>query len=226
MSTAFTWRHKILDTLRELTEKVYLTGIVEADETFFNVSFKGNHKRSHDFTMPRKAHKRGNDVHEKGLSSEKVCVPCAVNNTGISYAKPGKLGKISSACITSTFEEKIAPRSVLCTDKERAYLDLAGTNDLELVQMDTDCRTSAKEGEDYGIQRINAYHSRLKLFIRRFHGVSTKHPGNYIVWNDLLFGNHRNRDTFFAQLWGQLLCARITRYWQDIPRRPPLPVVA
>ena len=50
--------------------------------------------------------------------------------------------------------------------------------------------------------------------------------GNYIVWNDLLFGNHRNRDTFFAQLWGQLLCARITRYWQDIPRRPPLPVVA
>jgi transposase-like protein len=120
MSTAFTWRHKILDTLRELTEKVYLTGIVEADETFFNVSFKGNHKRSHDFTMPRKAHKRGNDVHEKGLSSEKVCVPCAVNDTGISYAKPGKLGKISSACITSTFEEKIAPHSVLCTDKERA----------------------------------------------------------------------------------------------------------
>jgi len=114
----------------------------------------------------------------------------------------------------------------LCTDKGRAYLDLAGTNDLELVQMDTDCRTSAKEGEDYGIQRINAYHSRLKLFIRRFHGVSTKHLGNYIVWNDLLFGNHRNRDTFFAQLWGQLLCARITRYWQDIPRRPPLPVVA
>ena len=63
---------------------------------------------------------RGNDVHEKGLSSEKVCVPCAVNDTGISYAKPGKLGKISSACITSTFEEKIAPHSVLCTDKERA----------------------------------------------------------------------------------------------------------
>ena len=109
-----------MDTLRELTEKVYLTGIVEADETFFNVSFKGNHKRSHDFTMPRKAHKRGNDVHEKRLSSEKVCVPCAVNDTGISYAKPGKPGKISSACITSTFEEKIAPRSVLSTDKERA----------------------------------------------------------------------------------------------------------
>ena len=113
VSTAFTWRHKILDTLSELTEKTYLTGVVEADETFFNVSFKGNHKRSHDFSMPRKAHKRGNDVHAKGLSSEKVCVPCAVNDCGISYAKPGKLGKISSDCITDIFGKKIAPHAVL-----------------------------------------------------------------------------------------------------------------
>jgi len=226
MSTALTWRHKILDTLSELTEKTYLTGIVEADETFFNVSFKGNHKKSHDFTMPRKAHKRGNDVHAKGLSSEKICVPCAVNDTGISYAKPGKLGKISSDCITTILGKKIAPHTILCTDNERAYLDLAGINELNLIQMDTDRRTITKEGTDYGIQRVNAYHSRLKHFIRRFHGVSTKHLGNYIVWNDLLYGNHRNRETFFGQLWGQLLCARITRYGQDIPRRPSLPAAA
>jgi hypothetical protein len=51
MSTAFAWRHKILDTLSELTEKTYLTGVVEADETFFNVSFKGNHKRSQDLSV-------------------------------------------------------------------------------------------------------------------------------------------------------------------------------
>ena len=226
MSTAFTWRHKILDTLSELTEKTYLTGVVEADETFFNVSFKGNHKRSHDFTMPRKAHKRGNDVHVKGLSAEKVCVPCAVNDAGISYAKPGKLGKISSTCITDIFEKKIAPHAILCTDKECAYMNLAGLNDLSLIQMDTDCHTILKEGRSYGIQRINAYHYRLKLFIRRFHGVSTKHLGNYIVWNDLLSGNHRNKESFFDQLWGQILCARITRYGQDIPRRPYLPVAA
>ena len=150
MATAFTWRHKILDTLSELTEKAYLTGVVEADETFFNVSFKGNHKRSHSFIMPREAHKRGNDVHTKGLSSEKVCVPCA----------------------------------------------------------------------------MNAYHCRLKHFVRRFHGVSTKHLGNYIVWNNLLSGNRRNSEAFFGQLWGQLLCARITRYGKDISRRPSLPATA
>ncbi|MBR3058903.1 MAG: IS1 family transposase, partial [Clostridiales bacterium] len=46
MPTAFSWRHKILDALREVTDKVYLDGTVEADETFFNVSYKGNHKNS------------------------------------------------------------------------------------------------------------------------------------------------------------------------------------
>ena len=176
ISTAFTWRHKILDTLSELTEK--------------------------------------------------ACVPCAVNDAGISYAKTGKLGKISSDCIKEIFEKKIAPHTVLCTDKERAYLKLAERNELNLIQMDTDCRTISKDGRNYGIQRINAYHSRLKLFICRFHGVSTKHLGNYIVWNDLLSGNHRNKEAFFGQLLGQLLCARITRYGQDIPRRPALPVAA
>lgn len=224
MSTAFSWRHKILDTLSELTEKTYLTGVVEADETFFNVSYKGNHKKSLDFSMSRKAHKRGNDVHVKGLSSEKVCVPCAVNESGISYAKPGKLGKISSDCVTGILGKKIASHAILCTDKERAYLDLAGQNELHLIQMDTDCRMISSKERNYGIQRINAYHSRLKLFIRGFHGVSTKHLGNYIVWNDLLFGNHRNREAFFGQLWGQILCARITRFGYDIPRRPALPV--
>ncbi len=226
MSTAFTWRHKILDTLSELSEKTYLTGVVEADETFFNVSFKGNHKRNRFFSMPRKAHKRGNDVHAKGLSSEKVCVPCVVNDAGISYAKPGKLGKISSDCVKNIFEKRIAPHTTLCTDKERAYLDLAGQNELNLIQMDTDCRMILKKGISYGIQRINAYHSRLRYFIRGFHGVSTKHLGNYIVWNDLLSDNHRNREAFFGQLWGQILCARITRFGHDIPRRPSLPVAA
>ena len=226
MSTAFTWRHKILDTLGELTEKTWLTGVVEADETFFNVSFKGNHKRSRDFSMPRKAHKRGNDVHAKGLSSEKVCVPSAISDAGISYAKPGKLGKISADCITNILGNKIAPHTILCTDKERAYLDMAAQNELKLIQTDTDCRMISINGKSYGIQRVNAYHSRLKLFIRGFHGVSTKHLGNYIVWNDLLSGNHRNRDAFFNQLWGQILCARITRFGYDIPRRPSLPVTA
>jgi hypothetical protein len=39
--TAFTWRHKILDAIGRGVGKDSLSGIVEADETFLPVSYKG-----------------------------------------------------------------------------------------------------------------------------------------------------------------------------------------
>ena len=41
LPTAFAWQHKILDALRNMMAKVELEGIVEADETFFRISYKG-----------------------------------------------------------------------------------------------------------------------------------------------------------------------------------------
>ena len=226
VSTAFVWRHKILDALSNLAESVYLTGTVEADETFFNVSYKGNHSKSRSFTMPRQAHKRGNDVHTKGLSSEKLCVPCAVCDSNIVYAKPGKPGKISSECISAVFEGKIDTHAVLCTDNEKAYIQFALQNNMCLIQTDSDRRVSNYNGASYGIQRINAYHSGLKGFIRGFHGVSSKHLGHYIVWNALLINNNRKREEFICQLLGQILDAHVTFFGRDISGRPPIPNVA
>ena len=56
LSTAFYWRHKILDALQNMQDEVELNGVVEADETFMTISFKGNHK---DFKLPRLAKKEG-----------------------------------------------------------------------------------------------------------------------------------------------------------------------
>ena len=45
-NTAFIWRHKILDALQNMADEVKLDGIIEADETFFAISYKGNHSKS------------------------------------------------------------------------------------------------------------------------------------------------------------------------------------
>lgn len=42
--TAFIWRHKILDVLTARKDKNKLSGLIEADETFFRVSYKGTRK--------------------------------------------------------------------------------------------------------------------------------------------------------------------------------------
>lgn len=51
LETAFRWRHKILDTLQNMQNDVALKGIVESDETFFALSFKGTKKEN--FEIPR-----------------------------------------------------------------------------------------------------------------------------------------------------------------------------
>ena len=44
------------------------------------------------------------------------------------------------------------------------------------------------------IQNVNAYDSRLKLWMRRFHGVATKYLDNYLGWRRWLerWGEHNS----------------------------------
>ena len=76
-NTAFAWRHKVLDALGLIVQEISLEGIVEADETFFVLSYKGQKKG-----LPRKPKKRGTPVTKRGLSNEQVCVPCAIDRKG------------------------------------------------------------------------------------------------------------------------------------------------
>ena len=108
--------------------------------------------------MPRKAHKRGKQTHLRGLSHEKVCVPCAVNRNGLSIAKITNLGKVGSKCIHNAFDNRISANSILCTDDTRAYNDFANTNSLELIKL----KTGKSKSGIYHIQHINSYHSILK----------------------------------------------------------------
>ena len=144
VTTAFSWRHKILDGLRELTEKVYFEGLV-------------------------------------------------------------------------------SPKAILCTDRERAYIAFVRHNGNRLIRTGTDRRTTSEQGKAFGIQRINAYHRKLKEFIRGFHGVSTKHLDRYIIWHDLMQNSRRKREETVLQLLGQILCTRMRIYNSAVSARPPLP---
>lgn len=178
-ATAFNWRHKILGALQNITEiKQKLSGIVEADETFFPMSYKGNHSKD-GFIMPRKARKRGSSSHKRGLSNNQVCVPCAVDRNNCIVAMVSGTGKVSTNKVKAVFKNRIAESSVLVTDKEKSYLRFAKENNIDLIQIKAEQRTYKGI---YHIQHVNAFHSRLKAFMRPFQGVSTKHLNNYLVW--------------------------------------------
>lgn len=217
--TAFIWRHKILNALQNMQANVTLEGIVEADEAFFPISYKGNHKNS-IFVMPRKA--RGKQTHKRGLSREKVCVPCAVTRNGLSLAKVTNLGRVSANALHKAFDNRIVSNSVLCTDDMNSYLDLAKTNKLELIQL----KTGKSKLGIYHIQYINSYHSMLKNFINRFHGVATKYLNNYLVWHNFLNyakESYAEKTTIFADF---VFTTEKVDLSKSIPLRPALPLVA
>jgi len=220
-NTAFLWRHKLCDSLKGIMDKVTMSGIVEADETYFRVSYKGNSKAFKNGLAGRNKRKRGTSVFHKGrkrgLSKEQVCVPCAINRTGLSVSKISGLGKGSYNGIKAVIGSHIKAGSILCADGASAYDSLAADKGLE--------RADASFCGMYNIQRMNAYHSRLKGFLDRFNGVSTKHLNNYLVYNN--FANYaKETHTEKVRILTNHLCtAHCFTRRVEIGNRPPIPFI-
>lgn len=124
LSTASCWRHKILKALGHTFEQEQLTGVIEADETFFLESFKGNHKKSTVFIMPRPARKRGGKATRRGISAEQVCVTCATDRSGHIVNIPACKGRVDAKTLNKVYTSRIDRFAVLCTDKHRSMPSL------------------------------------------------------------------------------------------------------
>ncbi len=184
--TSFLWRHKILDAIREYIGIGTVSGVVEADETFFRLSYKGNHSKSSIFTMPRKPYKRGpkskpsnqEDKKKRGISKNQVSVMCVTDRLGNVISELVCNGRMRYTDVERLFKDRIEDKSILCVDSHKSYIKFKNNFNVEMQQIGTG---KYKKGI-YHIQHINAYHSRLKEFMLGFHGVATKYLANYMYW--------------------------------------------
>lgn len=183
LHTAFIWRHKILDCLSSSQKDVRLSGIIEADETFTPISYKGNHKQSKNFKMPRLAHRRGTKASKRGISNEKVCIACGVNLDCVAIAQIANLGKPSIDSLSKVFADRINKNSVFVTDSLSSYNQLSEKLNLTHISIPRFKRHSGT----FNIQLVNNYHARLKGLIHYcFHGVATKYLNNYIIYHNIV----------------------------------------
>jgi hypothetical protein len=70
---------------------------------------------------------------------------------------------------------------VLCTDGAAAYAAFARKFSIIHQIVHPKPGKRVRDGA-FHIQNVNAYHSRLKNRIARFHGVTTKYLANYLGW--------------------------------------------
>lgn len=212
-NTAFVWRHKILDCLSTyVTNQNSMKGIVEADDTFFRLSFKGNKSVQ---TLP---YRNTDNKRKRGLSKQQVCVSCAIaRDKKTVYSKIATLGRAKVKDLQKVFKGHLSKKAILCTDKDKAYRNFAKQIGLEHIQLQSG--TASKMGV-YHIQTINSYHSRLKFFIRRFRGVSTKYLNNYLVWNNII------QERKYKKIKLLKMCIKVINNirWSMLNDRPVIPV--
>ena len=178
IATSFFWRHKILEAIKTYMGFGSVEGIIEADETFFDISYKGNHKKSKTFIMPREPHERGEKAEKRGISKEKVCVACAIDRSGNIIMDLICLGRMTHKELGEFYNGHVENSSIFCTDSHKSYIKFAQGLGLDHKQVKSGHHTEGL----YHIQHINALHSKLKKWIKDFNGVSTKYLSNYLYW--------------------------------------------
>lgn len=211
--TAHDNRTRLFYALKLLNDKVRLQGNVVIDETYIPVSFKGNHSKQDDFIMPRESYKRGGENHEKGITDNHVCIVCAVDDNGNSIAKVAGTGNTSAAKLKYVLQEHFGSE-IFClySDKSNAIRRFAEVCNYEikqekLLRKGTKKAAGVEFNQDMFIinrylQIINSYHSRLKKFLNRFSGISTKYLSGYLY---LFAWKERNKEREPAEAYKELL---------------------
>lgn len=211
--TAHENKIKLFYALKILNDKIKLKGNVVLDETYLPVSYKGNHSKQEDFIMPREANERGGENHKQGISDNLVCIICAIDDSGNSVAKVAGVGASTAGKLKYALQEHIG-NDIFClySDKSRVIKSFADSCGLEIKQEKL-LRKGTKRAENVPLtkdtfivnrylQIINSYHSRLKKFLNRFSGTSTKYLSGYLY---LFAWKERSKDWEPEEAYRELL---------------------
>lgn len=170
-STAFRWRHRFLQ-LAQQAKPGSLGGVVEVDETYQLRSFKGQ-------AVPgRAARHRGGKAGTRGMSKEHVPMLVARDRSGATT--DFVLQAASIAEVSAVLQPVVADDAILCTDGSPMLASVARV--LQVAHEALNLTTGVRVRGPWHIQNVNAYHSRFKGWLRRFHGVASSYLPSYLGW--------------------------------------------
>lgn len=169
-TTAFRWRHRFLH-LAQSVKPAALTGVVEADETFFLRSSKGQRPG-------RDARKRGGRASRSERGMDLIPVLVARDRSGATA--DFFLEGVSKACLSQALKPLVSSDAVLCTDGSAAMA--AAADELGVQHESVNLSAQQRVRGAWHIQNVNAYHGRLKSWIARFKGVATSYLESYLGW--------------------------------------------
>lgn len=170
--TAFLWRHRFLAVPKTVQAQL-LSGIAEADESYFLKSAKGQRKG-----LGRVPRKRGGQATKRGTSREQVPVLIARDRAGATanFVLEATTAKDIGAALRPILPDD----TVLVTDGSSALAAVA--RHLGVEHHAVNISAGVRVNGAWHVQNVNAFVSRLRGWLRRFKGVATRYLENYLGW--------------------------------------------
>jgi transposase-like protein len=176
-NTTFRWRHRFL-TLPKTDRPLRLGGIAEADEMYLLESEKGARH------LERPPRKRGGAATKRGISDEQVCILVARDRTGKTLDFVTGKGPVTKKQLNRCLPPVIDKDVLLVTDSNAAYRSFA--RETGITHQAVNLRAGVRVKGALHVQNVNAYHSRFRGWLDRFHGVATHYLPNYLGWRWVL----------------------------------------
>ena len=171
-NTSLHWRHRFTEALASFNDKS-LSGVIEADETFFRESQKGARK------LDRPAFKRGTPAVRAGEKQRLIAVLIVRDRSRTTFAQ--QLSSHSQEEIYKVLNKLVPQDALLCTDGFGYYQTYARERSITHVSLVARRGERVKDGA-FHIQNVNAFTSTLKNWMYKFRGVATKHLQKYLNW--------------------------------------------
>ncbi len=177
-TTAFRWRHRFLGS-PALDKPKTLRGIVKADETFILKSFKG---RGPSFAARRASGAARPSTRASSSKTSRswwrATARAQPPTPGVAQCRP-RLE--SRRRWTAWSRPPMGPSATA----GKAIVAFAHRAKIPVHVVPAPGKPSP-EAPDLHINNVNAYHGRLKEWMRRFHGVAAKNLPNYLGWRRAL----------------------------------------
>lgn len=133
--------------------------------------------------LARTPRRRGGKAAKRGLSKEQV--PVLVARDHAVETADFVLEADSKAHVVAALKPILATDAILCTDA--AAMLAAAAREIGIAHRPVNVSAGQRVVAGvYHIQNVNAYVSRLKNWMRRFHGVATKYLDSYLGWFRIL----------------------------------------
>jgi len=202
-NTAFRWRHRFLENSKSVKAK-QLQGIVEASETAFLKSEKGN---KHLGRSPRK---RGFKPESQDRNQEVVYVFVSRDRNKNTF--DSIFETFTTETLSRQLPEHISSDVLFCSARKEIYRRFTKEHQLRHGTLNL-ARGEWIKKDIVHLKNVRAYHRRMHEWIRyRFRGVATKYLENYISWL-------RELDEFSGKITPQtiLLRAKKAGPYKDLP---------